>query len=77
MCSDWTSIQGPEVRVCVHTCRTCVHVNHTWVTKYNDVLKELELIVQTFHNSGLLVLLLVLPSLSVHLVILFLDSNVH
>ena len=43
------------VCVCVHM---CVYVNHTWVTKHNDIVKELELIAPTFNNSGLLVSLL-------------------
>ena len=40
------------VCVCVHM---CVYVNHTWVTKHNDIVKELELIAPAFNNSGLLV----------------------
>lgn len=38
-----------------------MHVSHTWVIKYNDLVKELELTVQTFCNSGLLAPFLLSP----------------
>lgn len=54
-------------------CGMGMYVNHTWVTKHNDIVKELELIAPTFNNSGLWSPLLSFSS--VHLVILFLNSN--